>query len=449
MSPRRSGEARALQLLFGALAVALLALPRAGRCADAPAAAPRTAGASGAQPVDPNQPVPFRGEHQAGIVTWPPQHHLFFATFDLVTTKREDVVRLLQAWTAAAARMSAGETAQPLEGGLHLAVPPVRSASPDDDLEDVPDPSTWAADSGEAIGMSPARLTITFGFGATLFVKEGKDRFGLASRRPRALIDMPKFEGDQMAEGRTGGDLAVQACAEDPQVAFHAVRQLARIAEGVAQLRWVQTGFRPSTGERHLLGFSNGKGNPPPSDAALMSEVVWGGEEGPAWMRGGTYLVARRIRFAIEHWDHVPVSFQEKAIGEMRLDPRASFKAAADPASPPRPAAAGEPAPPSHLDLVTPDALRILRRSFSYNDGVNFTAERWPPWRQGLEYDAGMFFICFQKDPRTGFVHMYEKMSKRDAMLNQFWTHEGGGLFAIPPGAREGEYVGQALFEAR
>ena len=91
----------------------------------------------------------------------------------------------------------------------------------------------------------------------------------------------------------------------------------------------------------------------------------------------------------------------------------------------------------------------MLRRSYSYNDGVNFTAERWPPWRQGLEYDAGMFFICYQRDPRTGFIALYDKMSKYDAMLNQFWTHEGGGLFAYPRGAKTGEYVGQQLFESR
>jgi deferrochelatase/peroxidase EfeB len=91
----------------------------------------------------------------------------------------------------------------------------------------------------------------------------------------------------------------------------------------------------------------------------------------------------------------------------------------------------------------------MLRRSYSYNDGVNFTTERWPPWRQGLEYDAGMFFICFQRDPRTGFIPVFRELANHDSRLNQFWTHVGGGLFAIPPGAKQGEYIGQALFEAR
>ena len=385
----------------------------------------------------------FWGEHQGGIVT-PPQHHLYFAAFDVVTTKREELVQLMKTWTAAAARMSEGQTAQPMESGLRLAAPrPPADPKQDDDSYAGPDPSTTPADTGETLGMSPARVTISFGFGAGLFVKDGKDRFGLASRRPAALVDMPKFAGDQMVEGHTGGDLAIQVCAEDPQVAFHAVRQLARIAEGVAQIRWVQTGYRPATGERHLLGFSNGKGNPSVDDPLAMAESVWVGSEGE-WMRGGTYIVVRRIRFAIEHWDHMPQAYQEQAVGET--------KHPALPAGKPGAAASDMPEDENaqtHLRIVAPSAQTMLRRSYSYNDGVNFTAERWPPWRQGLEYDAGMFFICYQRDPRTGFIALYEKMSKYDAMLNQFWTHEGGGLFAYPRGAQPGEYVGQQLLESR
>ncbi|OHE77444.1 MAG: hypothetical protein A2107_14475 [Verrucomicrobia bacterium GWF2_62_7] len=396
---------------------------------------------------NPNQTEPFWGEHQGGIVT-PPQHHLYFAAFDLVTTKRDDVRKLLQAWTAAAARMSAGETAQPLENGLKLAVMPAATDAPKgDDSYEAPDPSTIAADTGETIGVSPSRLSLTFGFGAGLFFKDGKDRFGLASRRPEALVDLPKFTGDQLVEGHTGGDLSVQACAEDPQVAFHAVRQLARIAEGVAQLRWVQTGYRPSTGERHLLGFSNGKGNPSVDDPEAMAKSVWGGDEGPDWMRGGSYVVVRRIRFALEHWDHMSVAYQEKALGQLK-HPGVPMSKTNKFDSLEMDAADDEERPPSHLRIVVPHSKSILRRSYSYNDGVNFTAERWPPWRQGLFYDAGMFFICYQRDPRTGFIQINDKLSKFDFMLNQFWTHVGGGLFACPRGAEKGGFIGQRLFES-
>jgi deferrochelatase/peroxidase EfeB len=427
-------------LLFFAACFAALADASFG--AETPPKAPLHHEASSwTKPHDPNSAEPFWGEHQGGIVTAPP-HHLYFAAFDLVTTNRGDVVKLLQTWTAAAARMAAGETAQPLESGLKLAATPAAtSASNGDDSYEPPDPSTIAADTGETIGMSPSRLTLTFGFGAGLFVKDGKDRFGLAALRPEAFVDLPKFAGDQMVEAHTGGDLAVQACAEDPQVAFHAVRQLARIAEGVAQIRWTQTGYRPSTGERHLLGFSNGHGNPSPDDPAAMAKSVWAGDEAPAWMRGGSYVVVRRIRFALEHWDHMPVAYQMRAVGEMKHP-------GATPASQSADSDADMDEIPSHLRIVTPERKQILRRSYSYNDGVNFTAERWPPWRQGLEYDAGMFFICYQRDPQTGFIKIMDKLARQDFMMNQFWTHEGGGLFACPPGAAPGGFIGQQLFES-
>jgi deferrochelatase/peroxidase EfeB len=341
--------------------------------------------------------------------------------------------------------MSEGETAQPLESGLKLAVPP--AAYKDSDAYEMPDPSTRAADTGEALGMPPERLTITFGFGVGLFNKEGKDRFGLAARRPEALVDMPNFGSiDQMLKEHTGGDIAIQVCAEDPQVAFHAVRQLARIAEGVAQIRWVQTGYRPIAGDRHWLGFSAEEKNPTMN--APQAKAIWVGNEGPDWMRGGSYVVVRRVRFALEHWDQMPQAYQESAVGEMKhhgkpMDQtQTNAKTFSD-------NVVIEGISPPHLALVAPGRDAMLRRSYSYNDGVNFTSERWPPWRQGMEYDAGMFFICFQRDPRTGFIAVFREMANRDSRLNQFWTHVGGGLFAVPRAAKQGEYVGQRLFESQ
>jgi len=392
--------------------------------------------------VDPEQAEPFRGEHQAGIVT-KPQHFLYFAAFDLTTSRREDLVRLLKAWTAAAERMSAGETAQPMENGLQLAVPPVAAKTGDE--SEATDAASRTADTGEVLGMPPARLTITFGFGPTLFNKDGVDRFGVARLRPEALIDMPNFGAiDQMAPERTGGDIALQICAEDPQVAFHAARQLARIAEGVATMHWVQTGYRPIVGDRHLLGFSAEE--KVPGMNSPEATAIWSGKEGPAWMRGGSYLVARRIRFAIEHWDQMPQIYQEQAIGAMK---HAHGAAAQNSQKSADADFVDEGGSPAHLALVSQGRDAMLRRSYSYNDGINFISERWPPWRQGLEYDAGMFFVCYQRDPRNGFVPVFRQMANRDYRLNQFWTHVGGGLYAVPRGAKPGEYIGQELFETK
>jgi deferrochelatase/peroxidase EfeB len=151
---------------------------------------------------------------------------------------------MLQLWTTGAARMCAGDTARDLGKDLSVEGP----------------------DGGSALGLSPSRLTITFGFGPGLFVKDGSDRYGLAAKRPAALVDMPKFNGDQLEAALTGGDLSVQACADDPMVAFHAVRELARLSYGSAQFRWAQQGFLPDAPAdetaRNLMGFKDGTNNP-------------------------------------------------------------------------------------------------------------------------------------------------------------------------------------------
>jgi deferrochelatase/peroxidase EfeB len=357
----------------------------------------------------------FFGEHQAGIAT-PQQTQTYFAALDLVANKPGGIVRMLRAWTETAARLTRGEDAP--------------------------------GDSGEAAGLGPAGLTLTFGIGAGLF----GDRYGLAARRPEALVDLPAFNGDQLVAERSGGDLSIQACANDPQVAFHAVRQLVRLAEGVATVRWTQTGFVPATkpGEtpRNLMGFKDGTRNP-----TNLADPVWVGNEGPAWMRGGSYVVVRKIRIALEHWDRTDVDFQEETvgrhkrsgapIGREREHDAPDFEAVDQDGNPVI-------AENAHLRMAareTNGGVQILRRGYSYNDGANFTAERWPPWRQGIEYDAGLLFLAYQRDPRTGFIRLFENMAKIDA-LNQFTTHVGSGLFACPRGMREGEFLAQELFDS-
>ena len=168
-------------------------------------------------------------------------------------------------------------------------------------------------------------------------------------------------------------------------------------------------------------------------------------------MQGGSYVVARRIRIALEHWDNTEVDFQEQVIGRHKMSGAPLGKQNEfDVADLDAVDKDGNPliAENSHLRLATAatnGGAQILRRGYSYNDGVNFTAERWPPWRQGMEYDAGLLFVAYQRDPRSGFIKIFEKMAKLDA-LNQFVTHTGSGLFACPPGVREGEFVGQRLF---
>src|SRR6185369_3519461 len=116
--------------------------------AGAVGAALRGAAAAPANNTAPDA-VEFYGAHQAGIIT-AAQDRLHFVAFDVITTKRDALVRMLQEWTAAAARMTAGRDAGPVG-----AVNGIPEAPPDD--------------TGEAIGLPPAQLTLTIGFGATLF----------------------------------------------------------------------------------------------------------------------------------------------------------------------------------------------------------------------------------------------------------------------------------------
>jgi deferrochelatase/peroxidase EfeB len=377
---------------------------------------------------------PFLGAHQSGIVT-PAQAHTYVAAFDLSAAARDDVEKLLRTWTDAAASLTAG---QPVD----------LPANGDDPAE---------PDAADVLGLSPSRLTLTFGFGAGLFVKDGHDRYGLRAQRPEAFVDLPNFPGEQLAPARTGGDLLVQACADNPQVAFHAVRQLARLAYGAAQIRWVQTGFVSDYGAsrtpRNLMGFKDGTGNPSISDPREMEAVVWAGDEAPAWMRGGSYLVIRRARIALEHWDRMKVAFQEQTFGREKLSGAPlGAKSEFDPIDLEAKDADGNPVIPenAHVRLAhqaSTEGSRILRRSYSYNDGADIIAERWPPWRQGMEFDAGLIFMCYQRDPRSGFIRIFEKMSRFD-MMNQFVTNTGGGHFAIPGGVANGEFIGQRLFAA-
>jgi deferrochelatase/peroxidase EfeB len=375
--------------------------------------------------------VPFHGAHQGGIVT-PTQRNTMFASFDLTTTKRGEVRDLLRRWTDAAASLTVGQP-----------------AAPNGEAE--------SADSGDAIGLPPSRLTVTFGFGAGLFVKDGVDRYGLQARRPDALVDMPVFPGDQLVAERSDGDLSVQACADDPQVAFHAIRQFARLAYDVATIRWVQSGFVAHYGAtetpRNLMGFKDGTNNPSPSDPKAMNDVVWVGEEGPKWMRGGSYVVFRRSRIALDHWDRMKTAFQEQTFGRQKLSGAPLGKRnehdAADLAATD---ADGNPVIPenAHVRLAsaeTNDGARIFRRAYSYDEGANFVAERWPPWKQGMAFDAGLMFICYQRDPRTGFIKLFERMAKFD-MMNQFVTNTASALFACPGGIAPDGYIGEALFDA-
>ncbi len=371
-------------------------------------------------------PYPFYGEHQAGIVT-PAQDRLHFVAFDVTTGDRAELIDLLQEWTAAAARLTQGK-----EAGSFGAVGGDPAAAPDD--------------TGEALGLPASGLTLTVGFGPSLFDK----RFGLADRRPAALTDLPKFPGEQLVPEISGGDLCVQACAHDPQVAVHAIRNLARIGFGKVSVRWSQLGFgrtsstsRAQATPRNLMGFKDGTNNLKLEDAALLREQLWADAgDGAAWMTGGTYLVTRKIRMTIETWDRTSLTEQEQIFGRDKgegapLGAKREF----DPLDFAAKGPDGQPhiASNAHIRLAHPSShgnAHLLRRGYNFVDGSD-----------GLgRLDAGLFFIAYQRDPRKQFVPVQMRLAREDP-LNEYIKHVSSGLFACPPGVRDAsDYWGRALF---
>ncbi len=370
----------------------------------------------------------FEGTYQAGIVT-PAQDRLHFAAYDVTTEDRAELVALLKEWTAAARAMTAGREI----GDGAVAGSPY--APPDD--------------TGEAMGLPPSRLTITVGFGPGLFEDDdGRTRFGLQDQRPPALAPLPHFIGDDLRPERSGGDIAIQACADDPQVAVHAIRNLTRIAFGRAELRWSQLGFGRTSSTtadqitpRNMFGFKDGTQNIKSDQTDHLDEWVWVADgDGPDWLAGGSYLVARTIMMRVETWDREQLVAQEEIIGRTKgsgaplsggdefTEP--DFDATTD---------EGELAIPeiAHVRLAHPSmhhGARLLRRGYTFVDGNDDLGQ----------LAAGLFFLAYQRNPQTQFVPIQQALAGSDIM-NEYIVHIGSAVFACPPGVDGSGWWGETL----
>lgn len=376
---------------------------------------------------------PFKGEHQQGVST-PMQEQLSFVALDLIVDNREDLIQLLSDWTLAAERMTLGE--------------PAASFTADKDITQ--------GDTGEALDLAPNGLTITFGFGKTMFVtEEGEDRFGIADHLPPALeAGIPATAGEFFADYKLNGDVCIQACANDPQVAIHATRNLTRLAFGRATVRWAELGFgrasstsKEQVTPRNLFGFKDGTDNIKPDDEPdVATEFLWVADEdeGGNWASGGTYLAFRKFRMLIEMWDDLTLESQEDTFGRDKVEGAplsggTEFTAMDFDAKD----AEGMPEVPadSHVALVHPDnndGQKMNRRSYNYTYGVDELGR----------LDSGLHFIAFVRDPQQGFNAILQKMARNDLMM-EYLRQERSGLFLCPPGLGESEsYIGQRLFEA-
>jgi deferrochelatase/peroxidase EfeB len=414
-------------LLLGAAAAGGLVVGVGGTLgAEALTAAPAPPAEDPQDVVDLANAYPFYGPaggpvEQVGITT-PQQRYTVYMTFDLTTAQRTDLQSLLARWSGAIAQLMAGQPIGQVE--------PSRS-------------SAVGGDTGEALGLGPASLTVTVGLGPKVFT----DAYGLADQKPPLLRDLRQLPSDALDPALTGGDLSVQACADDPQVAYHAVRVLARIGRdaGAATTRWAVLGFgRASAGAgqstpRNLLGFKDGTRNI--KETADLDRFVWTAD-GPDWQRRGSYQVVRKIQMDIETWDTDRTSDQNRVFGRHKetgapLTGRDEFDTPDFAAKDDGGTAVIDPT--SHVALAAFEnngGLRILRRGFNYTDGIN---------QVGL-LDAGLLFVSYQNDP-AHFETLQAKLGASDS-LNEYITHIGSAVFFVPPAPAEGSYLAQPMFGA-
>lgn len=355
---------------------------------------------------------PFYGEHQQGIIT-PQQTYVYFLVLDLATESLDEVREVFKTWTTYAARLTQGKNVK--EYAKNHFVPP--------------------ADTGEADDLSAYGLTLTFGVSPSFLQK-----LGLQDKAPKALKDLPLFPRDQLKEEFSGGDICIQSCANDAQVAFHAVRQLVRVARSNVTMKWSQAGFisadKATDTPRNLFGFKDGTANA--NTVKDLDGQVW--VDQPDWLKGGSYLIVRKIVMHLETWDRTSYKEQERTFGRHRISGAPiGEKEEFAPLDLDKLNHHGKPMIPtdSHSALAHKTGKQMLRRAYSYSDGIN-------P-RTG-QFDSGLLFICYQKDPEQ-FITIQNALGNVDR-LNEYITHIGSGLFACFGGVKEGEFIGQALLGA-
>jgi dye decolorizing peroxidase len=396
----RSGPTRRQLLLGGAVAGVGAAAAHGADHAQSPTTSP--AGETSV-PLNGQETVPFHGTHQAGIDTDAQANGLFVALDLLDGTDRADLVRMMRILTDDAARLTQGSPA--------------------------------LADSEPELALSPARLTVTFGFGPRFVARAKGDA-------PPSLRPLPSFTVDRLLPELCDGDLLLQIAADDPLTVAHAARMLLKDTRSFASVRWSQQGFRrahgtvrPGTTMRNLFGQVDGTSNPSPGTSDF-DRIVWNAE---GWLAGGTSVVVRRIAMDLDKWDRLDRGGREQSVGRYLSDgaPLTGTDEFDEPdfeATTP----IGFPVIPefSHLRRARSEneAERIFRRAYNYDER---------PTGEGVSR-SGLIFVSFQADVDSQFVPVQRRLDQLD-LLNEWTVPIGSAVFAIPPGCSDDGFVGDTL----
>lgn len=398
----RSGRNRSTRRQFllggtvaGVGAAAAIGVDFALNRSDTDVAAPST-------PMNGDERVPFFGVHQAGIDTAAQAHGVFLALDLHDGVEREALTRLMRILTDDAARLTQGRPA--------------------------------LADSEPELALSPARLTVTFGFGPGFVARAG-------GTGPSWLAALPAFRIDQLRPEFSDGDLLVQVTGDDPVTVAHATRMLLKDARGFAAIRWSQNGFRraygterPGTTMRNLFGQVDGTANPQPGTKDF-DQVVWSDD---GWLAGGTGMVVRRIRMDLDKWDRLDRSGRDASVGrKLANGAPLTGKEEFDEPDFDATTAIGFPVIPqfAHIRRARGDGTeRIFRRAYNYDER---------PLGSDVS-DSGLIFVSMQADIDRQFTPMQRRLDELD-LLNEWTVPIGSAVFAIPPGCAEDGFIGDTL----
>ncbi|WP_291378925.1 Dyp-type peroxidase [Demequina sp.] len=351
--------------------------------------------------------VPFYGPHQAAVTARPGAFASFVALDLLRGIGRDRLAAWMRLITDDAARLTQGRAA--------------------------------LADVEPELAATPAGLTVTVGFGRG-FVERAR------GERPAWLQPLPPFSIDKLEDRWSGGDVLFIVSSDEPSTVAHALRMLLKDSRAFASVRWRQDGFRRAYGSdpsgrtmRNLFGQVDGSANlrpgTPDFDAAVLA-----GDDAPAWLRGGTSFVLRRIAMDLDGWDEVDRVGRENAVGR-RLDTGAPLTGGRerDPVDLDAKGPGGLPVISSVAHArrarVEDPSLRIVRLAYNYEEPA-------PAASEALS-STGLLFGAWQADVDRQYVPIQRALDEAD-LLNVWTTPIGSAVFAIPPGCREGGYLGES-----
>jgi len=244
-----------------------------------------------------------------------------------------------------------------------------------------------------------SRLSVTVGFGTEICCC-GTNRQDLCFEHDTRTADfsLPPFAHDDLRPEQSGGDLLLQCGSDVLAELLSTVATLKRTLDPEFSTRWEQLGFadvlvHPDGRhvERGIFGFLEGISNIQPGNLTALEDHVVVGPEALPWLRGGTYIVIRKLSLDLDRWENLPLSVQERVLGRTKADgiPLGGQRTF-EPVDSTRRGADGLPliASSAHIMAVSPivTGSRVLRRGYNY---VDVSGERVT--------SAGLLFVAYQR----------------------------------------------------